>query len=183
TQLLIRQRGVHQCAPHHLVAIDHVDPVSACLVTRARNGTGERRMLHLGIHEKRLALAEIHCHLHEQPRVAVNYRIGHGLSDSAAARSAASKPIFECVLSQNGFVCDAPQRQRAIGRPSSGRSKTLPSASISRIGPVTLYGPFSRTLISTISAVALGPRTRRAMNRQPAARPGPRAAPPGPRAD
>ena len=34
------------------------------------------------------------------------------------ARSAASNPIFEWVPSQNGFVVDPPQRQRAIASPS-----------------------------------------------------------------
>jgi hypothetical protein len=51
---------------------------------------------------------------------------------------AAVKPISECVESQNGFVFEAPQRHRTIGFPSSGSSNSLPSASISRIGPVTL---------------------------------------------
>ena len=41
-----------------------------------------------------------------------------------------------------------PQRQRTIGSPSSRSSNSLPSASISRIGPVTLYGPLCRALIS-----------------------------------
>ncbi len=52
--------------------------------------------------------------------------------------SAASNPIFECVPSQNGLVVEPPQRQRATGRPSSGNSNRLPSASMSVTGPVTL---------------------------------------------
>ena len=36
--------------------------------------------------------------------------------DPGTAASAAWKPIFECVPSQNGFVVDAPQRHSAIGR-------------------------------------------------------------------
>src|SRR4051794_9666276 len=40
-----------------------------------------------------------------------------------------------------------------MGLPSSGSSYSLPSASIRRTGPVTLYGPSCRTLIST-SAIA-----------------------------
>src|SRR3954447_7962658 len=73
--------------------------------------------------------------------------------DSRTARSAASKPIFECVLSQNGFVVDAPQRQSTIESSFVWcvRSYSLPSASMTRTGPLTRYGPFSRTLISTTS--------------------------------
>ena len=40
----------------------------------------------------------------------------------ATARSAASKPILECVPSQKGLVVEPPQRHRATGRPSSPRS-------------------------------------------------------------
>lgn len=53
-----------------------------------------------------------------------------------------------CDLSQNGLFLEYPQRQRAIAVPS-GSSKARPSASTSVIGPVTLYGPLCRTLIST----------------------------------
>ena len=53
------------------------------------------------------------------------------------ARSAASKPIFEWVLSQNGFVVEAPQRHSTMPSPS-GMSNSLPSASIIVTGPVTL---------------------------------------------
>jgi hypothetical protein len=34
-------------------------------------------------------------------------------ADCGTALSAAWKPIFECVPSQNGFVVEAPQRQSA----------------------------------------------------------------------
>jgi hypothetical protein len=40
-------------------------------------------------------------------------------------------------LSQNGFVFDPPQRQSTTDSPS-GTSYSFPSASIRRIGPVTL---------------------------------------------
>jgi hypothetical protein len=40
-------------------------------------------------------------------------------------------------LSQNGFVFEPPHRHRTIDSPS-GISYSFPSASISRIGPVTL---------------------------------------------
>ncbi len=40
-------------------------------------------------------------------------------SASATARSAASKPAFECVPSQNGLVVEPPQRQSATGLPAS----------------------------------------------------------------
>src|SRR4051794_16774565 len=56
------------------------------------------------------------------------------------------------LLSQNGFVLDSPQRQRTIV-PSfecADVSISLPSASTRRTSPLTLYGPFSRTLISTV---------------------------------
>ena len=53
------------------------------------------------------------------------------------ARGHDSNPCSRWALSQNGFVCDLPQRHRTI-EPSSGSSNALPSASISRIGPVTL---------------------------------------------
>jgi hypothetical protein len=36
------------------------------------------------------------------------------------------------------LVFDPPQRHSTIGFPSSGSSNSFPSASISRIGPVTL---------------------------------------------
>jgi hypothetical protein len=57
--------------------------------------------------------------------------------DPRTARSAASNPIFECVLSQKGFVSEPPQRHSTTDSPF-GTSYSLPSASISRIGPVTL---------------------------------------------
>ena len=59
-------------------------------------------------------------------------------SCSRTARSAASKPIFECVPSQNGLVVEPPQRHSAIVSPRSDRSYSLPSASMSLTGPVTL---------------------------------------------
>src|SRR4029077_17121907 len=58
--------------------------------------------------------------------------------DSGTAFSAALKPIFECVPSQNGFSVEAPQRQSAI-RFSAGNF--IPSASINSTSPVTMYGP------------------------------------------
>src|SRR5215212_10798722 len=73
----------------------------------------------------------------------------HAYPDSCTARSAASKPIFECVPSQNGFVVEPPQRQSTMLSPISPRSYSVPSASITVTGPVTLYGPLWRTLITT----------------------------------
>jgi hypothetical protein len=55
--------------------------------------------------------------------------------DSGTAFSAALKPTFECVPSQNGFSVEAPQRQRAI-RVSTGN--LFPSASINSTSPVTM---------------------------------------------
>jgi DNA polymerase-3 subunit epsilon len=43
-------------------------------------------------------------------------------SVAATARSAASKPVRECVPSQNGLVVEPPHRHRAIGSPASPRS-------------------------------------------------------------
>src|SRR5262249_3475011 len=54
--------------------------------------------------------------------------------DSGTAFSAALKPTFECVPSQNGFSVDAPHRQSAI-RFSTGN--LFPSASINSTSPVT----------------------------------------------
>jgi hypothetical protein len=61
-------------------------------------------------------------------------KIDHSF-DSGTAFSAALKPIFECVPSQNGFSVDAPQRQSAI-RFSTGN--LLPSASINSTSPETM---------------------------------------------
>jgi hypothetical protein len=55
--------------------------------------------------------------------------------DSGTAFSAALKPIFECVPSQNGFSVEAPQRQSAI-RFSTGN--LFPSASINSTSPETM---------------------------------------------
>jgi len=51
-------------------------------------------------------------------------------------------------LSQNGLVAECPHRHSTIESPS-GSSNALPSASITRTGPTTLYGPFARTVIVT----------------------------------
>src|SRR4029077_4177917 len=51
-------------------------------------------------------------------------------------------------------------RHSAIDSPA-GNSNSRPSTSISRTGPVTLYGPSSRTLISTSIAALLGRRVGR----------------------
>src|SRR4051812_33440688 len=69
-----------------------------------------------------------------------------------AARAQLSNPDL-CEASQNGLVCDWPQRHRTIASPG-GSSKTPPSGSMTRTGPVTLYGPLSRTLISTIGGAS-----------------------------
>ena len=59
-----------------------------------------------------------------------------GATGYAPARSHASKPEARCDVSQNGLVCDCPQRHSAIV--PSGTSKRLPSASTMVTGPVTL---------------------------------------------
>ena len=69
-----------------------------------------------------------------------------------ARRSAAWKPIFECVPSQNGLVVDAPQRQSAI-RFFAGYD--FPSLSFNATSPFTISGPFLMISIVT-SAISNG---------------------------
>src|SRR3954447_23066625 len=74
-------------------------------------------------------------------------------SDFSTAFIAPSKPIFECVPSQNGLLVEPPHRHSATrSRPLV--STELPSASFRLIGPLTRYGPFVRMVIST-SAIVL----------------------------
>src|SRR5579883_2369723 len=68
-------------------------------------------------------------------------------SDGSGARSTATKPHVRCVPSQNGLVEDCPHRHRATFSPVMVYS--LPSQSTIVTGPVTKYGPLSRTLIRT----------------------------------
>ena len=82
----------------------------------------------------------------------VAHRLAGDLTAGARCRSSATKPTRRCDLSQNGFVCECPQRQSTIASPG-GSTNSLPSASITRTGPSTLYGPFARALIVT-SAIA-----------------------------
>src|SRR5918998_6494312 len=67
------------------------------------------------------------------------------------ALSAARKPAFEWMPSQNGLFVDLPQRHSATVARSARNS--LPSASSSRIGPFTKYGPLSRAVIFVCSAM------------------------------
>ena len=62
--------------------------------------------------------------------------------------SSAMNPTRLCDASQNGFVCEWPQRHSATADPS-GSSNSRPSASTILIGPTTLYGPFARTVMLT----------------------------------
>src|SRR5271157_3147408 len=67
------------------------------------------------------------------------------------AASAASKPILECVPSQNGLFTDPPQRHSEKAT-LPVKSYWLPSASTSSIAPSgasTRYGPFLRQVILT----------------------------------
>src|SRR5262249_16074625 len=59
----------------------------------------------------------------------------HYSFDSGTAFSAALKPNFECVPSQNGFSVDAPQRQSAI---RFSAENLFPSASVNSTSPVTM---------------------------------------------
>src|SRR5215208_717401 len=67
------------------------------------------------------------------------------------ALSAARKPAFEWVPSQNGLFVDPPQRQSATVARSTRNS--LPSASSSKTGPFTKYGPLSRVAIFSRSVI------------------------------
>src|SRR3712207_5106313 len=67
------------------------------------------------------------------------------------ALSAARKPAFEWVPSQNGLFVDPPQRHSATVARLARNS--LPSASSSRTGPFTKYGPLSRAVIFVCSAM------------------------------
>jgi hypothetical protein len=64
------------------------------------------------------------------------------------AVSSAMNPTRLCDASQNGLLCEWPQRHSATAVPS-GSSNSLPSASTIVIGPTTLYGPFARTVMLT----------------------------------
>jgi hypothetical protein len=59
--------------------------------------------------------------------------------------------LFACVPSQKGLLADRPQRQSATSGFPVGSSHSLPSASTTRTGPRTMYGPFSRIRISTVT--------------------------------
>ena len=74
-----------------------------------------------------------------------------GRDAATLARSHELKAASRCERSQNGFVREAPHRQSATGRPGS-TSNRLPSTSTMSTGPVTLYGPSSRTLMTTRSS-------------------------------
>ena len=70
--------------------------------------------------------------------------VGSARISTRGALSFATKPICLWVASQNGLFEEWPQRQSATAEPS-GRTNSRPSASTMVIGPVILYGPFSRT--------------------------------------
>src|SRR5579883_2484758 len=76
-----------------------------------------------------------------------NHPCGAASAGGSGARSTATKPHVRCVASQNGLVEDCPHRQRATFSPATVYS--LPSQSTIVTGPVTKYGPLSRTLIRT----------------------------------
>src|SRR5580765_7347935 len=69
------------------------------------------------------------------------------------AASAAAKPIFECVPSQNGLVVEPPQRHSANGRLAIVYVAPFQSTSVTS-SPSTRYGPFCLTLIVAISSVS-----------------------------
>ena len=80
------------------------------------------------------AAGELHARWHRNVADSATYLLPPA---SRTARSAASKPICEWVLSQKGFVVEAPQRHSTTPSPS-GSSNSLPSASMIVTGPVTL---------------------------------------------
>src|SRR4029077_208684 len=69
------------------------------------------------------------------------------------AASAAWKPIFECVPSQNGLFVDPPQRHSANGRLATAYSLPFQSTTFTS-SPSTLYEPFCLTVIVAIVAPA-----------------------------
>src|SRR4029077_6614369 len=70
---------------------------------------------------------------------------------SRTARSAAAKPILECVPSQNGLLVEPPHRHSAMVDRSTGYSD--PSASMTVTWPFTRYGPFSSGVIVTAASL------------------------------
>src|SRR5215218_3654829 len=74
-------------------------------------------------------------------------------SSCLTALSAARKPTFEWVPSQNGLFVDPPQRHSATVARSARNS--LPSASSSTSGPLTRYGPSSRAVIFVRSVMTI----------------------------
>src|SRR5215212_11550999 len=70
---------------------------------------------------------------------------------SRTALSAAQKPTFLWVPSQNGSFVDSPQRHSATVARSVRNS--LPSASSSTTEPVPKYGPLSRAVVFVCSAM------------------------------
>src|SRR5829696_8808430 len=67
------------------------------------------------------------------------------ITSSRTALCAARNPILECVPSQNGLVIEPPHRHNATVALSARNS--LPSASMSKTGPFTRYGPLSSAVI------------------------------------
>ena len=72
------------------------------------------------------------------PRTPMRSRPSWPRRPSRARTLRRSKPFRLWDVSQNGFVSEPPQRHSTMGFPSSASSYSFPSASISRIGPVTL---------------------------------------------
>jgi hypothetical protein len=85
-----------------------------------------------------------------------DYFCSAALCSAATAASAAWKPIFECVPSQNGFFVEAPHRHKdTAGLPS--RLISVPSTSINRIGPSTRSGPLGLAVIVTFASAISSP--------------------------
>ena len=95
--------------------------------------------------------------MHQRPRApgsAVDFSRVYCFGASSRAVPGSMNPQLLCLPSQNGLFPDSPQRQRKmVSRPP--RPYALPSLSTSVKSPVTLYYPFSFTVMIAAISVLL----------------------------